>query len=63
MQTKKYTYYEDDNVLIGWLEDYPDYRTMGETMEELEDNLQDIYEELTGGRIPYVRHIGELVLQ
>ncbi len=63
MQTKKYTYFEDGECFIGWLEEYPDYRTMGETLDELEENLQDIYEELTSGRIPYVRHIRELVLQ
>ena len=63
MEKKKYIYYQEDDALIGWLEEYPDYRTMGETLEELEENLQDIYEELTSGQIPYVRHIGELVVQ
>ena len=63
MRTKKYTYYQDDKAFIGWFEDYPDYRTMGESIEELEDNLKDIYEELTSGQIPYVRHVGELTVQ
>ena len=63
MEKKKYVYYKEDRTFIGWFEDYPDYRTMGETLAELEDNLKDIYEELTSGRIPYVRHVGELVVQ
>ena len=49
-------------VWIGWLEELPDYRTQGETLEELEENLKDIYEELTSGRIPCVHHVGELVV-
>ncbi len=27
----------------GYLEGYPDYWTQGETIEELEENLRDIY--------------------
>ena len=60
MEKKKFVYYQEDNMWVGWLEEFPDYRTQGETLEELKDNLRDIYEEITSGRIPYVRHIGEL---
>lgn len=45
---------------LGYLEDYPDYMSQGETLQELEDNLRDIYEELTGGNIPNVRRVAEL---
>ena len=45
---------------IGHLEEYPDYRTQGETIEELRDNLRDIYKELTSGTIPCVRKTAEL---
>ncbi len=33
--------------------------TQGETLEELQENLKDIYEDLTGARSP-VRHVAEL---
>jgi hypothetical protein len=33
-------------MFIGWLEEYPDYRTQGESMGELEENLKDIHESL-----------------
>ena len=33
-------------MFIGWLEEFPDYRTQGETLEELRENLKDIYEEI-----------------
>ena len=34
---------------LGYLEEYPDYWTQGETEEELRENLLDIYSELTSG--------------
>ncbi|MBP1775464.1 MAG: hypothetical protein H6Q86_1470, partial [candidate division NC10 bacterium] len=51
MEKKKFVYYEEDEMLIGWLEEFPDYRTQGETLDELRENLKDIYGELTSGRI------------
>lgn len=47
-------------MTLGYLEDYPDYMTQGESIEELEENLRDIYKELTSGNIPCVRIAGEL---
>ena len=60
MQTKKYIYWQDGDVWLGFLAEYPDYRTQGETREELEENLTDIHNELTSGTIPCVRRVGEL---
>jgi predicted RNase H-like HicB family nuclease len=60
MEKLKYIYWQDDGMWLGYLEDYPDYMTQGETMEELQDNLKDIYKELTGGTIPHVRKVAEL---
>ncbi len=54
MERKKYTYWWDDDMWLGYLEEYPDYMTQGETIEELEENLRDIYEELSSGSIPYI---------
>ena len=47
---------------LGYLEEYPDCQTQGETFEELQDNLKDLYADLTGGAIPIVKHVGELQL-
>jgi hypothetical protein len=60
METKKFLYYQDADMLIGWLDDFPDYKTQGATLDELRENLKDIYEELTSGRIPNVIYMGEL---
>lgn len=45
---------------LGYLEEYPDYMTQGETLPELEENLRDIYAELASGTIPGVRKVAEL---
>ncbi len=43
---KKYIYWKDEDMWLGYLAEYPDYMTQGETIEELEENLKDIYKEL-----------------
>lgn len=60
METKRFIYYKEEEMFIGWLEDYPDYRTQGVSMEELQENLRDLHEDLNSGAIPFVRRIGEL---
>jgi len=60
MQAKKYVYWQEDNMWIGYLEEYPDYMTQGETIEQLKENLRDIYYELTSGTIPSVRKVAVL---
>lgn len=62
MDKAKFTYWQDGDMWLGYLEDYPDYMTQGETLAELEENLKDLYRELTSGKIPQVRKIAELEL-
>ena len=57
---KKYVYWQDDDMWLGYLEEYPDYWTQGETEEDLKENLLDIYQELTSGSIPNIRKVAEL---
>jgi len=56
----KYTYWQDEDMWLGYMDEYPDYITQGETEEELKENLLDIHKELLGGHIPAVRRHGEL---
>ena len=62
MDKTKFTYWQDGDMWLGYLEDYPDYMTQGETLTELEENLRDIFKELTSGNIPQVRKMAELEL-
>ena len=57
---KKFIYWQDGEMWLGYLEEYPDYMTQGETLEELKENLIDIYNELISGNIPCVRKVAEL---
>jgi len=60
MDIKKYVYWQDDDMCLGYLEEYPDYITQGISLEELKENLRDIYQELSSGKIPCVRRVAEL---
>jgi hypothetical protein len=60
MKAVRYVYWQDEDMWLGYVEDYPDYMTQGETLEELQENLKDLYSDLTGGQIPGVRHVAEL---
>lgn len=42
----RYVYWVDDSWFIGFLADYSDYWTQGATLEELKENLTDIYNQV-----------------
>ena len=58
----KFIYWQDGSYWLGYIEEYPDYMTQGKSMEELQENLKDIYKELVSGSIPNVRKTAELEL-
>jgi predicted RNase H-like HicB family nuclease len=62
MEKIKFVYYQENELWVGWLEEYPDYRTQGMTLDELKENLKDIYEDLSSGKIPQARKVGELAV-
>jgi hypothetical protein len=47
-----FVYYQENDLWVGWLDEYPDYRTQGTTLDELKENLKDIYEDINTGKIP-----------
>ena len=62
MQTVRITYWKGDSHWIGYLQDYPDYWTQGETLEDLKEHLKDLYHEFTGGQLPGIRKVDDLVV-
>ena len=62
MMTVKYVYWQCDDAWLGYLQEYPDYWTQGETLEDLIEHLLDLYQELTSGANPGIRKVGELVV-
>jgi predicted RNase H-like HicB family nuclease len=60
MQTVKYVYWQEDDAWLGYLEEYPDYWTQGESLDDLIEHLRDLYLDLNSGQIPGIRRVGEL---
>jgi predicted RNase H-like HicB family nuclease len=58
----KYVYWQHEDSWIGYPEEFPHYWTQAETLEELQENLKDLYEDLSTGAIPEVRRVAELQL-
>jgi predicted RNase H-like HicB family nuclease len=46
MDKQKYIYWQDEDMFLGYLEEYPDYWTQGTSLEELQQNLLDLYQNL-----------------
>ena len=38
------TYEMDGDFFVGYLDEYPEYPTQGENLQDFEENLADIYE-------------------
>jgi len=62
MNTARYVHWQNGGVWLGYFEEFPDYLTQGETLEELEDNLRDLYRDLTSNEIPGIRRVAELTI-
>lgn len=62
MGTIKYVYWQEEDAWLGYLEEYPDYWTQGETLEDLKEHLKDLFQDLTCGELPGIRKVGELVI-
>ena len=57
-----FTYWQDGETSLGYLDQYPDYRTQGTSLEDLKEHLTDLYKDLSSGVIPNVRQDSELEL-
>lgn len=62
MQTAKYVSWQEDDAWLGYLEEYPDYRTQGETLDDVIEYLKDLYFDVTSGPIPGIRRTEELTV-
>ena len=62
MKTTKFTFWQDGECYLGFLNDYPDYQTQAMSKEELVNNLKGLLVDLESGKIPYIRKVEEMVL-
>ncbi len=62
MKKMKYVYWQDEDIWIGYLIEFPDDLTQAETREVLEENLIEMFRELDDGKSHLNRHVGEIEL-
>lgn len=62
MKTARIVYWQEDNHWLGYFEEFPDYQTQGESFEDLQAHLRDLYVDLTSGEIHGIRRVAELTL-
>jgi len=62
MQTAKFVYWDENGAWIGYFQEFPDYWTQGENLDDLKAHLKDLYDDLTGGQLPGIRRVDELIL-
>ena len=57
-------YKEEDEWYVGHIQEYPDYESQGKTLDELKENLLDIYDDIKQGLVSDVKpsKILELVI-
>ncbi len=51
MCTARYVHWQDGGMWLGYFEEFPDYLTQGETLPELEENLRDLFRDLSSGEM------------
>ena len=49
MNTTNIVIWEEDGAWLGYLQEYPDYWTQGETPDDLKEHLRDLHQDLAGG--------------
>ena len=52
MTSRRFVHWQDGDMWLGYVEDLPDYLTQGESSAELQENLRDLYRDLTSDEIP-----------
>ena len=61
-RTVRIVYWEEGDCWIGYLREFPDYWTQGDTLEDLESHLRDLYADLAGGELPGIRRVADLAV-
>jgi len=62
MRTLKYTFWQDGEFFLGYLNDYPDYYTQAYSKEALLENLKDLLNDIESGEVPFIRKVEEMAI-
>ena len=60
MNTMGFIFWQDGDFWLGYLDEYPDYVTLGRSLEDLREHLADLHKDLCSGAISNVRRHAEL---
>jgi predicted RNase H-like HicB family nuclease len=58
MQRINIVYWEEEGGWIGYLQEYPDYWTQGDSLDDLKEHLKDLYQDITSDQICPMRGKG-----
>lgn len=53
MRTITITYWRDNDFYLGYLDDYPDYRSQGTSKDELIENLRDLLRDIESDTVAF----------
>ncbi|MDD2893078.1 MAG: type II toxin-antitoxin system HicB family antitoxin [Halothiobacillaceae bacterium] len=62
MKTIKFTFWQDGDFYLGFLNDYPDYQTQATSKDELIENLKELLLDIESGQVPYIHKVEELLV-
>ena len=60
MKTRFTDWKESDGRYLGYLNDYPDHWTQGESLDDLKEHLRDLLQMFSSEQIPGIRKVEEL---
>lgn len=63
MISLQFTYWKGDDFFLGYLNEFPDLWTQGESIEDLKHHLADLYRDVTGGELPGIRRVATLEIE
>lgn len=58
----KIVVWQEGDAWLGYLQQYPDFWTQSETLDEVKEHLKDLYKDLSGGAIPGARRVEDLIV-
>lgn len=62
MRVVKIVVWQDGQTWIGYLQNYPDYWTQGESLDDLKEHLKELYDDLSSGAVPGARQVEDLIV-
>jgi len=62
MKTIKFTFWQDGDFYLGFLNDYSNYQTQATSKDELIENLKELLLDIESGQVPYIHKVEELLV-